>query len=344
MRKKAQVLIISLWILVILTVLAVSIGHRVSLGLRLSRYQRDGLKALYLAKAGVNRAIAVLEADAKSANNYDALCESWASNKDLFEKIKLTESDDEFASVNYIKDPGSAGETVYGVTDEENRVNLNTASAELINALLSGCPECGFSDAQISELVDYTRVWRGDQDPALNPSGDEYKDFKKKPFTNPEELAVVFELYYRKKQDADFRDKAAEAFNNIRDKVTVYSSDGSGKININTVSQDMLVILANSVAAGSEEKNCAAKIAQEIIRMRDEKNGNSQAFASADDIVINFGDDIICLGLLDKLKDRLIFKSGHYRINATGTVGRLTKKIAAVYSRADQKIVYWYQN
>ena len=44
---------ISLWILAILTILAVGIGHRVSMGLRLARYQKDKLKGLYLAKAGL---------------------------------------------------------------------------------------------------------------------------------------------------------------------------------------------------------------------------------------------------------------------------------------------------
>ena len=63
MRNKAQVLIISLWILAILALLSVSIAHRVSLGLRLSRYQKERLKAAYLAKAGINIAIAEIEKD-----------------------------------------------------------------------------------------------------------------------------------------------------------------------------------------------------------------------------------------------------------------------------------------
>jgi len=57
MRKNGQVLIISLWILVILAMLSVSIGHRVSMALRLSRYQKERLMAGYLAKAGINIAI-----------------------------------------------------------------------------------------------------------------------------------------------------------------------------------------------------------------------------------------------------------------------------------------------
>ncbi|MBI5144843.1 MAG: hypothetical protein HZA27_01505, partial [Candidatus Omnitrophica bacterium] len=51
MVKKGSVLIISLWILAILVVFAVSLAQRAAASLRLARYQRDGLKAYLLAKA-----------------------------------------------------------------------------------------------------------------------------------------------------------------------------------------------------------------------------------------------------------------------------------------------------
>lgn len=63
MKRKGQVLIISLWILAILAVLIVGIGHRVSLALRLSRYQKERIKSLYIAKAALNIAISVIEKD-----------------------------------------------------------------------------------------------------------------------------------------------------------------------------------------------------------------------------------------------------------------------------------------
>ena len=55
--RRGQVFVVSLWILVILTMLAVGLGHRVSLALRLSRYYRDRLQAVLLAKAAVHVAI-----------------------------------------------------------------------------------------------------------------------------------------------------------------------------------------------------------------------------------------------------------------------------------------------
>lgn len=61
MNKRAQVIIVILWVLIILAVMAVAAGQRVSMAVRLVSYQRDGLKALYLAEAQVNKAIASLE-------------------------------------------------------------------------------------------------------------------------------------------------------------------------------------------------------------------------------------------------------------------------------------------
>lgn len=69
MNKQAQVIIIILWILVILTILTVSTGHRVSISLRLSRYQRDSLAALALAASGINDTIVRLNNHACDNDN-----------------------------------------------------------------------------------------------------------------------------------------------------------------------------------------------------------------------------------------------------------------------------------
>ncbi len=61
MHKKAQTLVIILWVLVILAFLAVGIGYRVSTALDFSRYQKDKLKAYCLAKSQLSRAIAAID-------------------------------------------------------------------------------------------------------------------------------------------------------------------------------------------------------------------------------------------------------------------------------------------
>ena len=60
MNKKASILMINLWILALLVIFAIGLGHRASINLRLLRYQRDALKASLFANAGINKAVMLL--------------------------------------------------------------------------------------------------------------------------------------------------------------------------------------------------------------------------------------------------------------------------------------------
>ena len=72
-KKSGTILITTLWILTILSILAVGIGFRVSIEARLSKYTMDNLKAEYHAKAGSVKAQAMLSKD--SMPNYDTIRE-----------------------------------------------------------------------------------------------------------------------------------------------------------------------------------------------------------------------------------------------------------------------------
>ena len=54
-NKQGAVLVVSLWILIILVLLAVSAGRRVSIALKLLRYHLNRTQAFYLAQAGIER-------------------------------------------------------------------------------------------------------------------------------------------------------------------------------------------------------------------------------------------------------------------------------------------------
>ena len=56
-RHKGAILITTLWILTLLTLLAVGIGTRMSIDIKLIGFSLNSLKAHYLAKAGMMRAI-----------------------------------------------------------------------------------------------------------------------------------------------------------------------------------------------------------------------------------------------------------------------------------------------
>ena len=110
-RKRAAILFVALWALVVLSILAVGIGSRVASEINLARYLEERLISLYLAKAAVNRAIIEFEKD--KTPGYDTLYE-------LQKKRETTLGKGVFESK---------------LSDEESLININTASSLVIERL-----------------------------------------------------------------------------------------------------------------------------------------------------------------------------------------------------------------
>lgn len=321
MNRKAQVLILSLWILAILSVLAVGIGHRVSMSLRLTRYNRDKIKALYLANAGLKLAIAELE---KDTNDYDALLESWADNEEVFKRIVLDDEQAEFATVSYVTtDENNSPKTIYGVADEERKLNINTASKDL---LLSLFEECAIEDfpGKVNNLL----IWLGampDEDKIYENLGYLCKAAK---LSNIEELKLV-------------KDITEQDYKKLKDLITVYG-DKEGKININTVSIKALNIFTYGIGRALSppvDKNFAYSVASKITALRNTKG----FFTNSNDINIELtGEEE--MNIFEQLKNKIIFKSENFLIEVTGNAGTIKSKIYSVYSGQDAKnILYWHE-
>jgi len=331
---------ISLWILAIITILAVSIGHRVSLALRISSYQQDRIKAYCLARAGIQRAIAELEKD-KDMNQYDSLSESWSTGTDpvtnnpLFENIEIEEGSGQTFTLRYPYDK----DTYFCMVDEESKVNINTASPGLLLTLLKAL---NMEAADAQRLTNYIRTWRGDSDSTI-PIEDVYKYFKKKPFIVPEELILILESFYQSKEEENYQQKAQEAFDTLKYLITVYPT---AAININTASSAVLTIIANSVAIQREQP--VDGLINKIINFR---KGDSGPFTGTN--ITDFSNGLTTgdeQNLFSKMKSSptlaltLAVNSDYFDIGSTGNAGKLAKKINAVYNRPGKTIVYWHEN
>lgn len=139
MNKKAQVLIISLWVMIILSMLAISISQRVSWAMQLSHNAENKLKSIYLAKAGMNLALAEILKGTKIADKLE-----------LFQNITLE-------GVEY----GSA--EVFEVTDAESKININTAPQKLLEALFNK-----IGAAASAELAANTYSWKSSKRKFVN--------------------------------------------------------------------------------------------------------------------------------------------------------------------------------
>jgi len=330
MNKKSQVLIISLWILAILTVLAVGIGHRVAMSLRMSRYQKDSLKAFYLAKAGVNLAIAEIEKDTTAA--YDSPDEKWANNEELFRNITLTDNALEYASVSYtFLDENNLPKTVYGAMDEERRININNAPSVLLASLLG---ESGVSVT--SGVVNNILIWRGDaQDTSKVYESLGYPP-KAADFTNTEELALV-------------KDMVSDGPQEMRGLITVYGD----KTNINTAPQEILKVIFHSQVEFLNSNNVndviagdADTLAQKIIDCR---RGGDGVEGTADDAFFSDISRVAAAIELNEKEEKILqqaiengligVQSKFIRIEAAGHTGNVTKKLTVVYDRTAKNIV-----
>ncbi len=299
-----------------LTVVTVGIGRQVSTALYLSRYQRDRFKSLYLAKAGVNRAIAELEND---KNSYDSLDESWESNEGAFKNIMFGDNPNEFAAVSYIDKVNGTDEIKYGVIDEERKININTASKETLISLLEK-----FEISSPQEMADNVLIWRGnipDDNKVYENLGYPCKADK---FSNVEELALV-------------KDIKPEDLQRMKEFITLYTD---GLVDINTVSLEALAIFTRGIAKKlSIGENFADSVAGKIMELRN----SSLYFTKKEDIKITTT-GLEETNIFNELMNNIVFQSNNFLIEVTGNAGKIKSKITAVYNRNGNKILYWHES
>lgn len=334
---------VSLWILIILVVLVVIIGSRVAGELRFVRIQRDRLKAYYLAKAGINKSISLLEEDLldKETKEYDSISECGVSlenrrpedifeekwNKGMVFKIGYTTYEEEKELFKY------------GMRDEECNLYINRTDEVGKKQLKKLFLLKKIDNAEeISELIiDWI-----DEDKVKTGGSSEDSIFKNEKLRSIEELLIILEYFYQKKGKEDHRKRAEGAFEKIKDLITTY---GDGKINVNTASKDVLSILTNAVAQNQEEGDCVEAVVGYIIEER-EKKGYFKTIGElrTPDIVSGTSADE---NLFNRLKSNFTVTSSNFRIEAEGIVNnRPMKKIIAVVYRSGSpfKILYWHEN
>jgi len=327
--KKGAILITSLWILAILSILAIGIGFRISIEARLSKYYSDRLKALYLAKAGV---VNMLDRMAKKSETipYDSLyeCGLAFSDEEKEDPVKMKAIfnamlGEGFFNIAYKEDLA----TYQGMMDEERKVNINLADSPLLENLL------GSENGAVAVAIVNWRTPGQAANVGEKAGTSEHRyPVKHAPFAAIEELLSVDGM-------------TPELFNEIKDYVTVY---GKGQININTVSKKVLSALI--VTYGGADKVAADTYADRIIAFRTDANGKQ---ATKDSGV--FRTDVNIEAILPELstkasdlKKYLTIKSDNFRIESTGTIAksRVEKKIVCIVNKdtwQNYKFAYYHE-
>jgi len=329
---RGSILIVTLWALAILLLLAVGLAYRVGLELHLTRYAADRLKAFYVAKAGLERAEALLLEEGSSEELVDSFQEKWSKDETLFKEKEVGGG---FFSVSY-SSPQSGDEKRirYGMEDEESRIPLNSAGSDILQKI-PGLEE---------EVVKSIRAWRGDKDltPEETTREDNYYASLEKPYSRKgKPLETVEELLL-------VRGVTLSLYNALNRFLTVY---GSGKVNLNTASAETLEYLG-----------LPKEIVQRIVELR---KGEDGALGTPDDTVFKKVPDLISpeiikslrldqdqqLGLTNFLSARqgiLAVQSTAFRIQSEGLLrqGGVKKRIVAIVDRSQKKTVikYWHED
>jgi len=315
--KRGSILIIVLWSLFILSALALAISGYVRAEMSVAGKLSLDARTYYLARAGAERGIA--EVRNAPAKEYDAPGDGWGNNDASFKDVQLGGGAYSVTGLSAaVKD---AAAVKYGLSDEERKINVNTAP---INILQNFFEIAGGLGAEEAKSVAASIVnWRGPADKALKEgAGAFYYQTLDRPYKCknaalevPEELLLIKGI-------------TTNLFDKIRDRVTIF---GNGAVNINTADETVLRSigmseeLAGKIARFREEN--VFDDASKIAALLKEKESISDAETGK----IN---SLIAASLLS-------VKSDNFGGVADGKIGAASSKIAFIFDRKDNVIRYW---
>ena len=341
---RGAILITTLWILTLLTLLALGIGIRMGVDIKLIGFFINSSKAHYLAEAAIKKTISLLEMDTNK--RVDSLKEIWSSGFD-FDKEEFVLKDIALGegtftvSYKFGKDENGNPIYLYGASDEESKLNIDTMDSDMLLKLPN------FSSEIVSAILD----WRDEDDLTGNnlamtegAEDDYYEELdnpyecKDAPFSVLEELMLV-------------KGVTEEIYDGIKDIVTVYGE--SKAVNINTASEKVLAVLM-----GEEY----AELPGKIVKYRNGDDGlpgteDDRIFSDIKTVVAELSASLTRALTLEEEKhldflinEKKYFKlsSSTFRIVSQGEVrgGRIKKTIEVVVKRNGGKarILYYYED
>jgi type II secretory pathway component PulK len=313
----------ALWMIALLSLLALGLARSTLLELRLETYELAADEAQWLAAAGVQQALAVLreEAGRDSLNGFDAFTEAWANAPAHFKHVPCGSG---YFEVRYSSPEQIAGaKHVYGVADENRKINLNLAPGEVLLRLPGMTPE------KVAALLD----WR-DRDQEAAAGGAE----------TPYYLAL-FPPYPCKDGKLDFMKELEliKGFTNadvqrLRPLATTY---GEGGVNINTAAAVVLEAL------GLRRELAQSIVARRCGPDREPFTKDDHVFQSAARLVeelrreagLKSEDQMVLQRLL--AQSLLGVASSHFTITSVGVTrqGQAQKTVTAVVHRMNRNRV-----
>jgi hypothetical protein len=320
---------VTLWLVAVLSLLAVAISHRLALELRLVKHRLARTQAQALARGAVRYGMLLLQADLEE-EPYDWLGDQWAGTEvapspegppaaggmEPSPAIVLEVADGAQANVTH--------RIVLRITDEERRLNLNGAELSHLTGL-------GVSPEAAQAIVDYRDADEPDDPAEDRADRDPPYIAKDGPFVTLQELTLIPAV----------REERASLPLLLRD-ATVYTD---GRINANTASLPVLLAVKGGAAPDP--------VIGELVARRAGADGQ---FGTLDDCVLKdhpeaLQDLATCLGKgFDEVSAAvagLSFSSVVFTVIAEplDAEGRVRHHIEAVVSRTESppRVIAWHE-
>jgi len=230
--RAGSILIYVLWLSALLGLFTLAIGSTVSQKLKMIE-RVDSRRALRLAaESGVQRGLWAVNRPSKAEIQADTLSSLWSHGDTIFRDIDLGPT-----RVSVIKpdDNDAEEEAVYGLVDEESKVNINLIKdSEILKRLF--LVTAGMTEEEASVMADSILDWI-DEDEHVNASGAEnqyYRGLKRPIVPKNATLDTLEELLY-------IRGVTPGNYKQISLYLTLF---GDGKVNLNTASKPVLMSVA----------------------------------------------------------------------------------------------------
>ena len=222
LNHRGTLLVMSLWMLLILTIFSVSVSFTVRQQMKVAERIDRRIELRSVAEAGVVRAQYIL-AQSKPDVGYDTLNDDWSSNEAVFKDIPVGRA---VCSVMFQDERGIH----YGMIDEERKVNIRTNQSPLVLQRL--LEAVGLSEAEAYSVSVSIADWMDeDEDPHEGGAESRYYQAMKPPYgAKNRVIDTLEELLYVKGMTPELYDRI----------IPFVTLESSGLINLNTASVTVL--------------------------------------------------------------------------------------------------------